>query len=134
MVSLLNDDIALEYTAGVQYLQHFVEIHGVPYGGIKDELKEHSEEELAHSVIIAKHILLLGGNPVAKTLPFVNGGTFKDMLEVDLKDEVEAVRRYKERITQALEMGELDLAADLQDILAQEEEHLADIKEALDAK
>lgn len=131
MITLLNEDLAIEYTAAIQYLQHHAMVQGNKYGQITGELKEHADEEMGHSVILANRITMLGGIPQAKTLEFVNTGTFKDMLELDLKEEETAVARYKERTRQALEMGEFGLAGDLQGILADEEEHQSDLEAIL---
>jgi bacterioferritin len=49
------------------------------------------------------------------------------MLKQDLEGELDAVRRYKERIGQAEEMGEYGLRRMLEDILIMEEEHARDI-------
>ena len=53
------------------------------------------------------------------------------MLEQDLEGEEDAITRYKIRIKQAEEVKELALAQQLRNILAVEQEHAMDLKQAL---
>jgi len=46
LIELLNSDLALEYTAAVQYVQHSGVMTGAEYGDIIKELKIHATEEL----------------------------------------------------------------------------------------
>ena len=53
------------------------------------------------------------------------------MLEQDLAGELDAITRYKQRIIQAEELQELALAQKLREILAIEQEHAMDLRNAL---
>ena len=53
------------------------------------------------------------------------------MLKQDLAGEQDAVKRYKERVKQAEEIGEYGLKRALEDILIMEEEHARDLSAAL---
>jgi bacterioferritin len=54
-----------------------------------------------------------------------------EMLKQDLWGEDNAIKRYKERISQAEELKEYGLRRVLEDILIMEEEHKRDIVNAL---
>ena len=55
----------------------------------------------------------------------------KEMLEIDLRAEQETIRNYRERIRQAEEAGEYALSEVLRGIIAQEQDHEIDLKDAL---
>jgi len=46
LIELLNNDLELEYTAMVQYIQHSGVLTGAEYGDIIKEIKIHANEEL----------------------------------------------------------------------------------------
>jgi bacterioferritin len=53
------------------------------------------------------------------------------MLRQDLDGEEDAIRRYKTRVEQAEQLKEFALAQQLRAILAMEQEHAMDLKQAL---
>jgi bacterioferritin len=53
------------------------------------------------------------------------------MLEIDLRAEQETIKNYRERIMQAERAGEFALSEKLRDIIAQEQDHEIDLKDAL---
>jgi bacterioferritin len=55
----------------------------------------------------------------------------KTMLEIDLRAEQETIRSYRERIRQAERAGEFALSETLRDIIAEEQDHEIDLKDAL---
>lgn len=63
LIEALNDDLAWEYQALIQYVQHAAAISGAQYDAIKAELIVHSNEEHAHAVSLADQIDFLGGVP-----------------------------------------------------------------------
>ncbi|MHC4333661.1 MAG: ferritin-like domain-containing protein, partial [Planctomycetota bacterium] len=54
-----------------------------------------------------------------------------EMLEQDLDGEEDAIKRYKIRVEQAEQLKEFALAQQLRTILAMEQEHAMDLKQAL---
>ena len=58
----------------------------------------------------------------------------KEMLEIDLRAEQETVKNYRERIRQAEQAGEYALSEILRAIIAQEQDHEIDLKDALGLK
>ena len=63
LIGLLNGDLALEYSAAIQYINHAAVMTGAAYGDIIKELKIHATEEIQHAVILADQIDYLRGSP-----------------------------------------------------------------------
>jgi bacterioferritin len=131
LIELLNNDLGLEYTAMVQYIQHSGVLTGAEYGDITKEIKIHAGEELQHAITLAEQIDYLGGFPTADVPTAVVSRDNREMLQQDLAGEEDAIARYKERIVQAEELMELALAQKLREILSVEQEHAMDLKNAL---
>jgi len=53
------------------------------------------------------------------------------MLEIELKQEQETIKHYRERIHQAERSGEFALSEALRDIIVEEQDHEIDLKDAL---
>ncbi len=131
LVELLNKDLAWEYTAMVQYVQHSGVLTGAQYMSIKKEIILHAQEELAHATTLAGQISFLGGFPTVATYESKTSKDNVTMLEQDLEGELDAVSRYTERIAQAEALNLYHLAQSLRTILAMEQEHAMDLQEAL---
>ena len=127
----LNEDLAREYKAIIQYVVFSVALKGAEYNDIADQLKQHASQELAHALEVARQIDYLGGNPTVtgKQAEFTNDS--KRMLEIDLKDEQTTIKNYRERIREAEAAGEYALSEALRKIIAQEQDHEIDLKDAL---
>ena len=131
LIELLNIDLSLEYSAGIQYIQHAAVMTGAQYGDIIKELKIHASEEFAHAMVLADQIDYLGGVPTADVGQIYVSEDNVTMLEQDLAGEKDAIKRYKIRIDQAEELKEIALAQQLRLILAVEQEHAMDLMQAL---
>jgi bacterioferritin len=131
LVDLLNKDLELEYSAAIQYINHAAVMSGAAYGDIIKELKIHANEEIAHAVILADQIDYLGGSPSVNVGKIFTAKDNDEMLKQDLAGEEDAIKRYKMRVEQAEQLKEFALAQQLRTILAMEQEHAMDIKQAL---
>jgi bacterioferritin len=131
LIELLNKDLALEYTAIVQYAQHSGVLTGAEYGDIIKEIKIHATQELQHAITLAEQIDYIGGFPTVEVVPAKTSQDNREMLEQDLAGELDAIARYKQRVIQAEELQELALAQKLREILAIEQEHAMDLRNAL---
>jgi bacterioferritin len=127
----LNDDLAREYKAIIQYVVFSSTLKGAEYGDIAEQLKEHASEELAHALEVARQIDYLGGDPTVEVKNAEYSQDSKRMLEIDLKQEQETIKNYRERIRQAERCGEFALSEALRDIILQEQDHEIDLKDAL---
>src|SRR4026208_2574333 len=127
----LNEDLAREYQAIIQYVVFSSTLKGAEYGDIAEELKVHASEELEHAREVAKQIDYLGGDPTVKSKEAGYSQDSKTMLEIDLRAEQETIKNYRERIRQAERAGEFALSETLRDIITQEQDHEIDLKDAL---
>lgn len=127
----LNEDLAREYKAIIQYVVFSATLKGAEYGDIAKQLKIHASQELAHALELARQIDYLGGNPTIKSKEAEQSEDPKKMLEIDLKSEQETIRNYKERIHQAEHAGEFALSEKLRELIVQEQDHEIDLRDAL---
>lgn len=131
MVRLLNEDLAREYQAIIAYVVYSQTIKGAAYLHIAKELERHAGEELSHAIQIARQIDYLNGTPVAVPAEVKLSDKAEDMLRFDLENERLTILNYRQRIRQAEAMGEFALSEVLREIIAQEQEHLTDLADAL---
>jgi bacterioferritin len=127
----LNEDLAREYKAIIQYVVYSSTLKGAEYSDIAEQLKKHASQELAHALEVSRQIDYLGGDPTMKSKEAEYSKDSKTMLEMDLKAEQETIRNYRERIRQAERSGEFALSEALRDIIRQEQDHEIDLKDAL---
>lgn len=127
----LNVALEWEYAAAVQYVQHAAVITGPEYDAIAKELIVHSNEEMAHAVMVSNAIADLGGVPSIDVEKREVSEDAKTMLEQDLWGEDNAISIYKNLIGMAEELKEYGVRRILEDILIQEEEHKRDILSSL---
>jgi bacterioferritin len=131
MVDLLNEDLAREYQAIIAYVIYSQTMKGAEYNHIAQELEKHAGEELAHAIQIANQIDYLNGKPVNKPKEVKVSDKPTEMLRFDLENERQTLVNYRQRIRQADAMGEFALGEVLREIIAQEQEHLQDLADAL---
>lgn len=132
LIDELNKDLAKEYAALIQYVQHASVITGPQYDAISAELTIHASEEHQHAVTLSDQIDFLGGLPDVNVADIHISPDSKTMLEQDLDGELDAIARYRARIGQAEMLQEYGLRRALEDILIIEEEHARDLQSALD--
>ena len=131
LIELLNMDLELEYSAAIQYINHAAVMTGAAYGDIIKELKIHANEEIQHAMILADQIDYLRGSPSVNVGEIHTSNNNDEMLQTDLDGEEDAIKRYKIRIEQAEQLKEFALAQQLRNILAMEQEHAMDLRQAL---
>ncbi len=138
LIKLLNQALELEHAAYVQYLSHAEVMAGPTAEPIIARLKEIAADEKKHQDQFRKLIGLLGGVPsmgIAKTTPAKD---LKEILEVNLKAEKEAIDVYK-KILAALKaegsnMNYYDLLIEheIRHIIIDENEHVTELELLLD--
>jgi bacterioferritin len=127
----LNADLAREYKAIIQYVVFSAALKGAEYNDIADQLKSHASQELSHALEVSRQIDYLGGDPTVTPDQAQFSNDSKRMLEIDLKAEQDTIKNYRERIRQAEAAGEFALSEVLRKIIAQEQDHEIDLKDAL---
>ena len=123
LIALLNEDLAAEYSAIIQYITYAARATG-PYRPQLSQffLAEVADEQL-HAQFLANKIVALGGTPTTQAGPVADGSSNRVMLEEVLKAERDAVKRYTERARQADELGDKGLAVQLEDMVRDESGH-----------
>lgn len=131
IINGMNEDLSREYKAIIQYVVFSSTLKGAEYGNIAEQLEKHASDELNHALKISKQIDYLGGTPTIQVKEVESSKDSKKMLEIDLKSEQETVRNYRDRIRQAERAGEFALSEVLREIIATEQDHEIDLKDAL---
>jgi bacterioferritin len=131
LVGLLNEDLAREYQAIIAYVVYSQALKGAAYMAIAGELEKHAKQELEHALIIARQIDYLGGMPTVAPKPVMISEGAEEMLRLDLDNENETVRNYRERVRQCEALGEYAMAEHIRAILVNEQEHQIDLATAL---
>lgn len=138
VISLLNEALATELVCVLRYKFHYFMASGLHSQAVKEEFKEHAEEEQEHADRIAERIKQLGGkpemNPATLTSQshseYKEGTSLTDMIREDLIAERIAIDSYR-GIIQFL--GDKDPTSKrlMEQILAKEEEHADDLADLL---
>jgi bacterioferritin len=123
LLGLLNDAIARELQVAIQYMWQHVQWSGVKGFAVHDELKKIAIVEMKHAEKIAERIFYLGEIPTTKPSPIFVGKALKDMIKQDIKDELNAIKMYKEIVEVATEEKDVTTAFIFKEILEDEEEH-----------
>ena len=123
LLNMLNDAIARELQVSIQYMWQHVVAVGVHSPPVRDLLKEFAITEMKHAEAIAEQLDYLGGSPTTKPAAITVGDSLKEMLELDLKAEEDAIALYKDIIQTATSEGDLTTRKLFMSILADEEEH-----------
>ena len=123
LVSRLNDDLAGELSAIIQYLIYAAKATG-PYRPqlVQFFLAEVADEQL-HAQYLANKIVALGGEPTTTPRPVPIVHTNLDMLKSILTAEQQATEDYTQRAKEAEEYGDKGLAVQLEDMVRDESGH-----------
>jgi bacterioferritin len=131
LIDFLNEDLSREYQAIISYVIYSQTIKGAAYNHIAAELEKHAAEELEHAILIAKQIDYLNGTPNKTPKEVKVSDKAEEMLRFDLENERDTIKNYRQRIRQADALSEFALGEILREIIAQEQDHLTDLADAL---
>ncbi len=120
---MLNDAIAVEIAASVQYMWQYVQVIGTKGVAVAGKFKETAIAEMKQAEQLAERLWYLNGTPTTQIAPIKVGGNLKEFLEIDTKTEEEGIRLYKKIIDQAQKEGDVTTAFMIKEILEVEEEH-----------
>lgn len=127
----LNEDLRGEFQAVIMYRLYASMVQGPYRQELRTFFANEIPEELNHAQILADKISALGGTPAATAAPVQVVSDAKGMLEVALEAEVETLARYVKRREQAETCGEHGLAAEFDQIIADESNHRDELKQML---
>jgi len=121
VIEALNEGLAHEYTAILQYLQHYYTASGIESHNIGGLFEKISIDEMKHAEKLAKKIVALGGRPTTKVLKIYEGKTLKEMLKQDLEGEIDGIKLYQSQLKLVEE--DVSIRMMLEDIINTEVEH-----------
>lgn len=131
LVDSLNEDLAGELSAIIQYITYAAKVTG-PYRPQLEEffLKEVPDEQ-RHAQFLANKVVALGGEPVTDARPVAQADSDREMLEAVLEAEQRAVRDYTRRAEEAEEFGDKGLVVELENMVSDETGHAEETERIL---
>ena len=123
LTEMMNQAIAGELQAIVQYMWHHIMVKGLNSASLMDVFEEVAVEEMKHAERIAERLFYFDVNPTTKPNAIAVGGSPEQMLQADAKAEEEAITLYKQIIAQAASEKDETTRLLFEEILADEERH-----------
>lgn len=133
VLEFLNEHLTLELTAINQYFLNakMLEDWGLP--GLAKLFRDRSMEEMVDAEELMDRILYLEGHPNLQRLNTVRvGETPKEMIELGLQIEEEAIERLQRGVALAVEKSDIGTREMLAEMVAEEEEHADYFRTQLD--
>jgi bacterioferritin len=123
LLDMLNQAIARELQVSIQYMWQHVQWKGVEHFAVDEEFKNIAIAEMKHAEKIAERLWYLGGKPTTKPNVINVGDKLVEMLNFDVKAELEAISMYKEIMEIAQKEGDVATREIFEEIEEEEEEH-----------
>jgi len=123
LTEMMNQAIAGELQAIVQYMWHHVMVKGMNAESLSTVFEKVAVDEMKHAEKIAERLFYFDVNPTTKPNPIAMGGDPAQMLKADTKAEEEAITLYKDIIKQATSENDNTTRLLFEEILSQEEDH-----------
>ncbi len=120
---MLNRAIAREMQVSIQYMWQHIEAKGILGEAASPILRQIALQEMLHAEQIAERLSYLGGEPTTEPAEVVVGDSLKEMLELDIAAEEEAIEMYKEIIRRAEQEQDVVTRKLFENILIDEERH-----------
>jgi bacterioferritin len=124
LLDLLNKGIARELQVSIQYMWQHIQVTGMDGAVVEDIFRKIAIAEMKHAERLAERLDYLNGVPTTKPDPIFVGGSLIEMLKQDEQNEEEAINLYKQAIQVASEEGDYATRRLLEEILAEEENHI----------
>ena len=131
MIDLLNQDLAGELGAIIQYLTYAAKATGPYRPQLSSFFLEEVADEQIHAQFLANKIVALGGEPTTEPRPVPEAKSNREMLEAVLEAEKRAISDYSQRAAEAEEFGDKGLAVQLEDMIKEQSGHSQDTQRIL---
>lgn len=131
LIDGLNEDLANEYASVIMYTNYAAVVTGMYRQVLKPFFEEETTDELGHALYLAEKIKTLGGEPTITPAEVKQTDNVKEMLENSRQAEKETIERYKKRVKQAEELGLIELQVKLEDLIADETNHMEEMDRLL---
>ncbi len=134
LIALLNKALELEHSARIQYLAHAELVKGINAEKIVERLKEIASDEQKHEGIFRNLIgSYLDGVPSMKIAETHPAKEIKDILEINRKNEKEAIDIYKKIYKKILDNKDAlpyvfeTLEHEVRHVIVDEQEHTVEL-------
>ncbi|MEX2143517.1 MAG: ferritin-like domain-containing protein [Anaerolineales bacterium] len=131
LVELLNEDLAGELGAIIQYITYASKVTGPYRPELVAFFLAEVPDEQRHAQFLANKIVTLGGEPVTEPRLVKDAHSNREMLEAVLEAEQRAVRDYTQRAMDAEEFGDKGLTVELENIVSDETGHAEETERML---
>lgn len=129
IINALNDRLAEEHAAYVQYTTHAAMCKNWGYSKLTEYFTKIANDEKEHAQELIDRILYLDGVPLFENITAVNvGSEIIEMFPKDKKAEIVAIAGYIELISLCVANKDFGTRKLAEHILEEEEEHLSDIE------
>ncbi|MCF6095456.1 hypothetical protein L1766_00305 [Thermovorax subterraneus] len=122
----VRKDIADEHAAIIQYLYH---AYATSDEGIRGKLESIARDEMRHFKWLNEWLVKHGQKPAIDRSSLISTGSFKFLIEADIKAETDAINQYIEH--KAL-TGDKELIALIDRIIADEKSHRSEFEKILE--
>lgn len=131
LIELLNEDLAGELSAIIQYITYAAKANGPLRPELVAFFLKEIPDEQGHAQFLANKIVALGGEPVTvpRAVPAARGN--REMLEAVLAAEGRARTDYTKRAKQAEAFGDKGLQVQLENIVSDETGHFEETERML---
>ncbi len=120
---MMNQALAAELQAIVQYQWHHVMVKGMNASELSEAFAKASMSEMKHADKIAERLNYFNVVPTIKPNPIAVGGDAHQMMKADIKAEEDAIILYKDIIKQAASEGDETTRLLFEEILSEEVDH-----------
>lgn len=123
LIDHLNDDLAGELSAIIQYLTYAAKATGPYRPELAAFFLAEVTDEQTHAQFLANKIVALGGEPTTEPRPVPPASSNRQMLEAVLAAEQQAIKDYTQRAQEAEQFGDKGLVVQLEDMVRDETGH-----------
>ncbi len=123
LIDHLNEDLAGEYGAIIQYITYAAKATGPYRPQLTQFFLAEVTDEQAHAQFLANKIVALGGEPTTTPRAVPAAKSNREMLEAVLEAERQAMKDYSQRANDAEEYGDKGLVVQLEDMVRDESGH-----------
>lgn len=131
LLARLNEDLAGEYGAIIQYLSYAAKATGPYRPQLAQFFLAEVADEQGHAQFLSNKIVALGGEPTTTPRPVPPARTNREMLEAVLAAEKKAVADYTQRARDAEAFGDKGLVVQLEDMVRDESGHAEETERIL---
>jgi bacterioferritin len=123
LIALLNEDLANELSAVIQYTIYAAKASGPFRPQLVQFFLAEVPDEQAHAQFLANKIIAMGGEPTTTPAPVAAAKGNRAMLEAVLEAEGRAKAGYIQRAQQAEAIGDVGLKVQLENMVLDETGH-----------